>query len=316
MGAQLGRNSTAAALTGTQSPRSGSGDSVEFLERCRTLGAAGIQAAIKGDPKKLRERAEQLGMWVEAMISVRNSSPEQLEQSIIRAKDAGCTVARDGLLAGRRYETFHTLADWNAWVEGAHKSLSAALPLFEKHKLTLAIENHKDWTIDEYVKLFHTYSSEYLGACLDFGNNIALLDNLEEVIEAAAPYTKATHLKDVAVAPYEDGFLLSEVVLGTGVLDLPKIVALLRKANPGVRFSLEMITRDPLRVPCLTDGYWVTFPERNGIYLARTLRFVRDHKPASPLPTPEELPQPEHAKLEINNILDCFKYAENMPAAT
>jgi sugar phosphate isomerase/epimerase len=181
--------------------------------------------------------------------------------------------------------------------------------------MVLAIENHKDWLIDDYVKLFHTYSSEYLGACLDFGNNISLLDNLEEVIQAAAPYTKATHLKDVAVGPYEEGFLLSEVVLGTGVLDLPKMVSVVQRANPKVRFSLEMITRDPLRVPCLRDDYWVTFPERNGVYLARTLRFVRDHPPRAPLAKPEELSPEQHAKIETQNIVECFNYARTMSAA-
>lgn len=312
MGTMLGRQSSAAALTGTQARRGSTGDSVEFLERCHSLGAGGIQTAIKGDPRKLRERAEELGMWVEAMISVRNSSPEQLEQAIIVAKEAGCTVARDGLLAGRRYETFHSLAEWNSWVADSEKVLAAAVPVFEKHKLALAIENHKDWTLDGYLKLLRSYSSEYVGACLDFGNNIALLDNLDEVIEASAPYAKATHLKDVGVALYQEGFLLSEVVLGTGVLNLPTLVSAVQKASPNAHFSLEMITRDPLRVPCLTDQYWVTFPERNGIYLARTLRFVRDHQSKMPLPKPEELSEAEHKKVEVNNIVECFNYARAM----
>ena len=43
-----------------------------------------------------------------------------------------------------------------------------------------------------------------------------------------------------------------------------------------VEVQLEMITRNPLEVPCLTDKYWATFPDRNGRYLADTLRLVRD----------------------------------------
>ena len=68
-----------------------------------------------------------------------------------------------------------------------------------------------------------------------------------------------------------DGFLLSEVPLGEGMLDMQRIVATIRRARPDVRFSLEMITRDPLEVPCLTDKYWATFDEVNGAALARTL---------------------------------------------
>ncbi len=285
-------------------------DTLQFLERCHDFGARGIQSQITGDRHQLRARAEQLGMWVEAMISIRKSTPETLEHAILNAQEAGCSIARDGLLGGRRYETFNTLADWNAWVAESLDKLKMAIPIFDKHRFTLALENHKDWTADEYVKLLKTYSSEYFGACLDFGNNLSLLDGLMETIEAAAPYTKATHFKDIAVEPYEDGFLLSEVPLGTGVLDLPKAIALVQKANPDVHLALEMITRDPLKVPCLQDRYWITFPDRNGIFLARTVRFINTQKSAAPLPTPEELTPTEHARLEEENIRACFKYAQ------
>lgn len=312
MGAMLGRRSSSGAAKGTMSlpPAPRGRSTVEFLERCHALGGRGVQTQLHGDPREIRARAEKLGMWVEAMISIRNSTPESLEHAIVDAKEAGCTIARDGLLGGRRYETFSTLADWKTWVAESQKKIEMALPVLEKQKFTLALENHKDWTLDEYVQIFQKHSSEYLGACLDFGNNIALLDDLMAVIEAAAPYTKATHFKDMAVAPYEHGFLLSEVPLGTGVLDLPRALAILQKANPKVRLALEMITRDPLKVPCLDDRYWVTFPDRNGIYLARTVRFVNEHKSTAPLPRPEELAHEEHAKVEVDNIRACFEWAQ------
>jgi len=115
-----------------------------------------------------------------------------------------------------------------------------------------------------------------LGVCLDTGNNIALLDNPASAIDTLAPYAISTHFKDMAVEPCADGFLLSEVPLGEGIVDLSAAVAAIRRARPKTRFTLEMITRNPLQVPCLTDKYWATFPDRNGKYLADTLRMVRD----------------------------------------
>ena len=44
-----------------------------------------------------------------------------------------------------------------------------------------------------------------------------------------------------------------------------------------------MITRDPLKVPCLTDRYWATFADLPGRHLARTLSLVRSHL-RDPLP--------------------------------
>jgi len=52
--------------------------------------------------------------------------------------------------------------------------------------------------------------------------------------------------------PCDDGFLVGDAPLGDGFLDLPGMVETLRKAKPGIRFSLEVITRDPLSGNCRT----------------------------------------------------------------
>lgn len=283
-------------------------DALQFLERCHLLGASGIQTQINGDIRRLRERAEELGMWMEGMVSICNSSPEQLERAILDAKSAGCLVVRDGMLSGRRYETFSSFADWNAWTSQIFDTIRQALPLFERHRLTLAIENHKDWTAEEFAALFATYSSEYLGACVDFGNNLSLLDDPMALIEAAAPYAKSTHVKDMAVRPCPDGFEMAEVPLGKGILDLPKMIGLLQKANPNIRLSLEMITRNALPVPCLTDSYWITFPARSGLSLARMLRYVETHKRQRELARFDHVAAAQRVQCEEDNIRECFTY--------
>ncbi len=113
----------------------------------------------------------------------------------------------------------------------------------------------------------------------------------------------------MAVEPQTDGFLLSEVLLDEGYLDLPALVARLREARPKANFSLEMITRDPLNVPCLLDKYWVTFPDRNGLYLARTIRFVQDNRSPRPLPRFSQLSHEDWIKAEQQNVIACLNYA-------
>jgi hypothetical protein len=130
-----------------------------------------------------------------------------------------------------------------------------------------------------------------------------------ELIEALAPFVINTHIKDMGVEEYADGFLLSEVPLGQGILDLKRIVPLLQSKRPGLRFSLDMLTRDPLRIPCLTEKYWVTFPQRNGHYLARTLALVRDHKPRQPLPRITGLDRDAQLRLEMDILTQCLTYA-------
>ena len=57
------------------------------------------------------------------------------------------------------------------------------------------------------------------------------------------------------MAPYEDGFLLSEVALGEGMLDIPGTAKGLQQRDPNTIFALEMITREPLNIPVFTKKY-------------------------------------------------------------
>src|SRR6185503_1876690 len=104
---------------------------------------------------------------------------------------------------------------------------SLAEPVLKKHRLRLAIENHKDWRVSELLDILKRLSSEWVGVCVDTGNSLALLEEPMAVIQGLAPFAFSCHLKDMGVQEYEEGFLLSEVPLGEGFLDLKKMIALL-----------------------------------------------------------------------------------------
>jgi sugar phosphate isomerase/epimerase len=290
-------------------------DTYEFLEYCHSLGAGGIQASLASlDPeylKRLRTRAEQLGMYIEVMAELPKQDDASAFESTVRAaKAAGALCVRCAALGGRRYENFSDLRDWQSFVSHSLAAIDRALAGATREQLALAIENHKDWTADELAALMKQKSSEYLGVCLDTGNNIALLDDPTGAIETLAPYALSTHCKDMAVEPYSDGFLLSEVPLGEGIIDLRRAVSAVRTARPKTRFTLEMITRNPLQVPCLMDKYWVTFPERSGRYLARTLRMIHQATTRlQHLPTVDRESGAGLLQLEEENIKQCLYYA-------
>src|SRR5262249_58021621 len=127
------------------------------------------------------------------------------------------------------------------------------------------------------------------------------------------PTMVSCHIKDMAVEPYEDGFLLSEVPLGEGFLNIPFMVETIKRKDPAIPFDLEMITRDPLKIPVFTDKYWVTFDDTvsplPGRDLAHTLELVRKHKPKSPLPRVNGLSAEAQLKLEDDCISKSLQYA-------
>ena len=291
------------------------GDPLNFLEHCHNIGAGGIQMNIgtrdKDYIRKLRQKAEAFDMFIEGSTSLPKdrSDLKRFEAAVRTAKQAGATVIRIAI-GGRRYEQFSKAEQFKAFAERSLKSMQLAEPVTARHRMRLAIENHKDWRIDQMLDMLRRISSEYLGVCVDTGNSFSLLEDPMTVVEEYAPYALSVHLKDMAVDEYEKGFLLADVPLGQGLLDLPRIVRILRKARPEIRFNLEMATRDPLKVPCLTEKYWVTFANVPGSDLARTLRYVRTNSSNGRLIKVNHLPPNELVKLEEANIKKCLTYAK------
>ena len=115
----------------------------------------------------------------------------------------------------------------------------------------------------------------------------------------------------MGVEEYVDGFLLSEVPLGKGFLDLADIVALCRKHNPSVAFNLEMITRDPLEIPCLKDEYWEAFDGVSGSELARTFRMVKQNPYGLSLPRVSQLSREDKLAVEEENVVKCLAYSKD-----
>ncbi len=292
-------------------------NALDLLEHCHQIGGGGVQLGVRNWTQdfagKVRSRREQLGLYLEGSIRLPKSTNEvaAFEQEVKLAKEAGASVVRTVCLGGRRYETFDSLEAFQDFKRQSVKSLELAEPVVRKHQIRLAVENHKDWRAPELVAILQHLGSEWVGVTLDFGNSISLLENPMEVVETLVPYVFSTHVKDMAFEEYEDGFLMSEVQLGEGVLDLPRIVSLCQKHNADIVFNLEMITRDPLKIPCLTKNYWATFPEVNGSELARTLRMVRENKHPADLPLISDLNPVGKLAAEEENVRNSLAYSRS-----
>jgi len=120
-----------------------------------------------------------------------------------------------------------------------------------------------------------------------------------------------SHVKDMAMEEYDQGFLLSEVPLGKGCLMLSKMIEILHGKNPSIRLNLEMITRDPLRVPCLEAKYWATLENLPGANLAKMLTSIRQNKSKEPLPRIRGLSKDDQLALEDTNVRKCLVFAND-----
>lgn len=294
-------------------------DPLAFLRFCRERGAGGVQTGIPVRDAafyaSIRRYLDETGAWLEGQVRLPADAAdvERFTAEVRAAQASGAAVVRSVMLSGRRYETFASAADFQRFRETSSRSVELALPVVERARMRLALENHKDYRADELAALLKRLGSEWVGVTLDTGNNLALLEDPMRTAEALAPLAFSVHLKDMAVEPAPEGFLLSEVPLGTGFLDLPRLAALLRRHRPEIRFSIEMATRDPLLVPCLAERYWATLEGVPAPDLAAALRRVRAGK--GPLPRVEGLPVAERLEREDRNARECLAYAARSLAA-
>ena len=291
-------------------------DALNILDHCHRHDAGGVQIGVRGwqsaFARKVRDRRESLGMFLEGQIGLpkKDGDVNRFESEIKAAKEAGATIIRTVMLGRRRYENFKTLADWREFKKSSYAALERAAKVVDRQRVKLAVENHKDWRAPELIGILRRIDSEYVGATIDTGNSLSLLEDVMTTVETLAPYAFTTHFKDMGVAEYNDGFLLSEVPLGEGFVNLRRIIDVCEKANPKIQYNLEMITRDPLKVPCLTDPYWVTFGALPGRELARSLASVKRNQSKKPLPQVAGKNARQRVEFEEENVRKSFAFAQ------
>jgi len=288
-------------------------DVLDAMDRLREFGVGSLQIGVDGWSldlaHKARSTCESYDMGLEGIVRLPQGQGdvERFARDLRLGKEAGMSIFRVAA-GGRRYEAFSRRADFEIWLSSARRALELAEPVARRLGVRLAIENHKDFETPELLAMLDTIASPQLGVCLDTGNSLALLEDPLEVVEQLAPRTFTVHLKDIAVRVVEDGFEMAEVPLGQGMLDLSAMISTISSKAPQAAFHLEMITRDPLLIPCLREEYWATFPQKTGLQLAKTLKLVKTHATAMMLKV-SDLPAEALAAQEEKNVLACMAHA-------
>ena len=131
--------------------------------------------------------------------------------------------------------------------------LRGSLPDAEAAGVALLLENHSDFTVDEYRSLVAEAGGS-TGVFLDLINPIAALDDPRPVVRALAPLALAGHVKDYVFEsiPTDDGyhrrgFAVRYRYPGEGVADLPLLMAALKEGLNGRDFHLSVEGLDNYR---------------------------------------------------------------------
>jgi sugar phosphate isomerase/epimerase len=223
----------------------------DFLKRARKHGVDGVSIescflqiddAFLG---KLRDalddyRFERVWAWGHPnglRSGTDKNAAKDLVQHLAYAERLGARVMR--IAGGSRRTRPDSWATHKRQLGGMLKKLVGPA---EKHGVVLAIENHIDMLSDEIVDVVTTVNSPWLGICLDTGNNLRMFEDPLVVAEKLAPFTRATHIKDLSVLagnPRDYSFWPS-VPVGDGLIDMTKVVGYLKKARYDGMLAVEV----------------------------------------------------------------------------
>ena len=215
----------------------------DFLRRARRLGVAGVSLEscyLPADDEaflgRLRDTLDESGferVWAwghpRGLCSGTNrAAARDLVRHVAVARRLGAKVMR--IVGGSRHTRPPRWADHKRQLV---KMLRGLVGPAEEHGVVLAMENHIDLRAHEMAEVITAVNSPWLGVCLDTGNNLRLFEDPVAVAKTLAPWARATHVKDLGARggdPKDFAFWPS-MPLGEGLVDLPAVLGILRRAG-------------------------------------------------------------------------------------
>ncbi|HEX4773453.1 MAG TPA: sugar phosphate isomerase/epimerase family protein [Bryobacteraceae bacterium] len=133
-------------------------------------------------------------------------------------------------------------------LERLRQMFRKAVRIAEQYDIRMAVENHIDFTGQEMLSLLRSVDSPFLGINFDTGNFVRLLDDPVQAMDALAPYTYATHIKDLKVQrgiPANEWYFFSSAPVGDGVVDNASLIEKLRRSGFSGILAVEIDSLHP-----------------------------------------------------------------------
>lgn len=253
--------------------RSSGYDAFQFLDHASKLGANVVHFSeirflgnLEDDHvRKVREHADRLGIELEiGMRSICPSSKafdpkqgtaeEQIERVARAAKIAGSKIVRAflGTLDDRKGPV-----PIEGHIENAAKVLRNCRSKVQDMGLKMAIENHagdmQGWQLRQLIE---AAGKDFVGAVLDSGNPVWVLEDPHQTLEAVAPYVLTSHVRDSQVWRVPDGAMVAWTRMGDGNVGIESYLKRYIELCPGRPISLEIIVTNGRKFAYYDPKFW------------------------------------------------------------
>ncbi|MGE6720518.1 sugar phosphate isomerase/epimerase family protein [Peribacillus frigoritolerans] len=179
--------------------------------------------------ERVRKEIQKYGFFAE--IDTNGSDPEHLKKVIEAAHRIGADVIR----------TYTCLGEYDPErLKKAPGDIKKIVPLLEKYRIKLAVENHEEELTDEVIQIINEVNSPWVSAHCDVGNGMMAWEDPVEAVRKLAPYAFTTHFKDHIIIHDGEDYMVCGVPVGTGNIDTEECFKTLVEKSTLTRINVEM----------------------------------------------------------------------------
>jgi sugar phosphate isomerase/epimerase len=298
-------------VDGSKLPAGVSGGPLAALDQAHALGLDGVffRTVLDLSPtldvgvlREVRAHADRLGLYMQMGLAKVNpyAAPEAPEvralgdgdtrlgmERMMRACHAvGCVELWVALANWKpqlpgyfAYDRFRTDAPWADQLAATEKFLKVLAPIARDLGIHLNLETHEEITTFEAVRLVEAVGPDTIGITFDTANVLVRAEDPLKAAARVAPYTRMSHIRDVALYFTSDGRGLGRLLApcGEGVINWRRLLAILAEHQPDLQLSIE----SPLRMwgdmsIQIYDPFWqAAHPDLTVSELAEVVRLTR-----------------------------------------
>ena len=127
-------------------------------------------------------------------------------------------------------------------IKAVAKMLKESVKIARDCGVTLAIENHIDYTSSEILEILERVNSDFLRVNFDTGNALRMMEDPVAAAKRLGRYTVATHIKDLEACRHvspEEWYFFSSVPVGSGLIDMPGVISALMESGYNGLLAVE-----------------------------------------------------------------------------
>lgn len=261
--------------------------------------------------KALRERLEGLGMEPIGSTGLQRAD---FANTLRIARGLGAKVVRFALtpiLCGDRSAAG---GEWRELVRSTWARLGELAPMAADQGITVAIENHQDFTSQELVN-FCVETGPNVGIVFDTANTFPTAEAPLDFTRTIAPYVRYLHLKDYRVQFTTEGYRLVRCASGDGCVPYREIVEMLGQHHTSLPAAIEIGALEARHVRLFTPQWWHGYAPKDASALAAALLAAQTNRlaDADDYRTPWEK-QEDGATLVAYELQQVRKSAANLKA--